>query len=62
MLFRGIYNLLSGFSEILTLADDDRQSIAYLCEQQKHLALLTSQPLDGVFYQNARQVATNRHY
>jgi hypothetical protein len=36
MLFRGIYNLLRGFSEILTLAVDDRQSIAYLCAQQKH--------------------------
>jgi hypothetical protein len=31
-----IYNLLRGFSEILTLAVDGRQSIAYLCGQQKH--------------------------
>jgi hypothetical protein len=36
MLFRGIYNLLRSFSEILRFAVDDRKSIAYLCAQQKH--------------------------
>jgi hypothetical protein len=53
---------VSGFNEILTLAVDDRQSIACQCELQKHQALLANQWLDDIVDQSDQQVVTNRHH